>query len=63
MHIVLLTATRLGVEDVHELGEMLEVLRHLRSEDHVDDVLSHLLVRVAVQVLEDVDSIVICRDK
>ena len=59
MHIILLAATRLGVEDVDELGEMLEVLGHLGGEDHVDDVVAHLLVCVAVHVLENVHSIVV----
>lgn len=59
MHIILLAATGLGVEDIDELGEVLEVLGHLSGEDHVNDVVAHLLVRVAVHVLEDVDPVVV----
>lgn len=59
MHI-LLAALRLGVKRVDELGEVLEVPRHLRGQDHVDHVVPHRLVRVAVQVLEDVRAVVVC---
>lgn len=38
VHSILFAPTGLSVEDVHELGEMLEVLRHLRRQNHVDDV-------------------------
>lgn len=59
VHSILFTPTGLSVEDVHELGEMLEVLRHLRRQDHVDDVVPQRLVRFAVEILEYVHAVII----
>lgn len=60
MHAILLTADAgLGIEHVDELGEVLEMLRHLRGEDHVNHVVPDCLVRVAVEILKYVHAVVI----
>ena len=45
-------------EDAIELVDVYKVLGHVRGKDHVDHALPDLFVRVAVQVLEDVDAVV-----
>lgn len=59
IHIVLPAAAAFSVEHVDELGEVLEVLRHLRGKDHVDDVVPDRLVRIGVEILEYIYTVVV----
>jgi len=51
-------ARLLASENTHELGQVLEVASHLGGQNHVDDGAAGRLVRLLVQVLENVDLIV-----
>lgn len=62
MHVIFLAAAGFGVEDVNELGEVLEVLSHLRGEDHIDDIVPHLLVCFTVEILEYVYAIIVWKE-
>lgn len=54
----LLAGVHVRAEHAHKLGQVLKVARHLRGQDHVDDDGPGQLVRLPVEVLEDVDLVV-----
>lgn len=61
MHAVFLASCRFGIEHVDEFSEMFKVLRHLSGKDHVYHVVTNLLVRFAVEILEYVYAVIICK--
>lgn len=56
-----LTRLNLAAKDAHKLGQVLKVTRHFRGQYHIDNCAARRFVRLLVQVLENVDLIVACR--